>query len=183
MSNLRTFYNRLQHKVNVLSQAVHGRKLLSHHQPPAAFTGELYGLEYLYSRPVQFYLGLLKSTNKLTRGSVMQRTKDHGSDYSEDISTFAPPSDSEDEEEEENSVQEVHTSEEAVDSRGIPGWDRVDRLARALLSLSGICVTNSQAREIQTTTRDLSSTICALNFPVGVDLADQREVLMLVLTT
>lgn len=43
-----------------------------------------------------------------------------------------------------------------MDSRGIPGWDRVDRLARALLSLSGICVTNSQAREIQKLYEDLT---------------------------
>ena len=38
---------------------------------------------------------------------------------------------------------------ESVDSRGIPGWDRVDRLARALLSLSGLSVTNTQASQIQ----------------------------------
>lgn len=32
---------------------------------------------------------------------------------------------------------------------GILGWERVDRLAIALLDLSGLCVTNSEAREIQ----------------------------------
>lgn len=38
---------------------------------------------------------------------------------------------------------------EAVDSLGIPGWDRVDQLARALVNLSGLSVTNDQARNIQ----------------------------------
>ena len=37
----------------------------------------------------------------------------------------------------------------AIDSRGIPGWERVDRLARALLDLKGLCITNAQA-EIKT---------------------------------
>lgn len=122
MSNLRTFDNRLQHKVsvsvvsihlvidsmqvNVLSQAVHGRKLLPHHQPPAAFTGELYGLEYLYSQTGAILPGALEVDKQIDEGfcdaeqvEACMETKDHGSDYSEDISTFAPPSDSEDEEE------------------------------------------------------------------------------------
>ena len=38
---------------------------------------------------------------------------------------------------------------EAVDSLGIPGWDKVDQLARALVDLSGLSVTNEQARSIQ----------------------------------
>ena len=38
----------------------------------------------------------------------------------------------------------------AVDSRGVPGWEKVDRLARALLDLKGLCITNAQAQEIKT---------------------------------
>ena len=37
---------------------------------------------------------------------------------------------------------------EAVDSRGIPGWEKVDHLARALLDLEGLCITNAQAKNI-----------------------------------
>jgi len=37
---------------------------------------------------------------------------------------------------------------DAVDFRGIGGWEKVDKLARALIDLSGLAVTNSQAREI-----------------------------------
>lgn len=40
-------------------------------------------------------------------------------------------------------------SSEALDSQGIPGWDRVDHLARALLNLTGLCVSNSEAEEIR----------------------------------
>ena len=45
--------------------------------------------------------------------------------------------------------EEISEVDEAVDSQGIPGWERVDRLARALLRPCGLCVTNTQAAEIQ----------------------------------
>ena len=38
---------------------------------------------------------------------------------------------------------------EAVDARGILGWDRVDKLAKALITLEGLAVTTSQAQEIE----------------------------------
>ena len=44
---------------------------------------------------------------------------------------------------------EISEGNEAVDSQGILGGEKVDRLARALLHLSGLCVTNTQAAEIQ----------------------------------
>ena len=47
-------------------------------------------------------------------------------------------------------LQDEPNDDEAVDSRGIPGWEKVDRLARALLKLEGLCVTNAQAQEIDT---------------------------------
>lgn len=48
------------------------------------------------------------------------------------------------EEEEEQGPQD-----EACDAAGIPGWDRVDQLAKALLDLQGLSVTTSQALHIQ----------------------------------
>ena len=36
-----------------------------------------------------------------------------------------------------------------MDSRNILGWDKVDELAKALVNLSGLSVTDSQATEIQ----------------------------------
>ena len=38
---------------------------------------------------------------------------------------------------------------------GIPGWDKVDRLSRALIALSGLSLTNDQARNIQLLYADL----------------------------
>lgn len=39
--------------------------------------------------------------------------------------------------------------EEYIDSRGIPGWDRVEKLARALINLRGLSVSSTQAAEIK----------------------------------
>ena len=44
---------------------------------------------------------------------------------------------------------------ESLDSHGIPGWDKVDQLARALLDLCGLSVTNIQAASIKTLYADL----------------------------
>ena len=47
--------------------------------------------------------------------------------------------------------------DDAVDYRGIPGWEKVDRLARALLNLKGLCVTNTQAEELKSLYSNLLS--------------------------
>lgn len=36
-----------------------------------------------------------------------------------------------------------------MDASGIPGWDRVDDLAKALMELNGIAITTTQAQEIK----------------------------------
>ena len=44
---------------------------------------------------------------------------------------------------------ETDTDGQAIDSRGIAGWE-VDHLARTLLKFEGIFITNTQAKEIKT---------------------------------
>lgn len=43
-----------------------------------------------------------------------------------------------------------------MDSRGISGWDKVDKLARALVKLRGLSVSNTQASLIQQLYHNLS---------------------------
>ena len=43
-----------------------------------------------------------------------------------------------------------------IDSRGIPGWDKVDELANFLVSLTGLYVTNQKAEQIQHLYQQLS---------------------------
>ena len=52
--------------------------------------------------------------------------------------------------------EEMSEGDKAEDTHGIPGWEKVDRLARALLHLRGLCVTNTQAAEVQQLYSELS---------------------------
>ena len=72
-------------------------------------------------------------------------------DMAEDITTFsaAVEDESEEDEEEEEEEERKWLQDEALDSRGIPGWDSIDQLATALLALSGLSVTTSQAEKIK----------------------------------
>ena len=58
--------------------------------------------------------------------------------------TIATPEDSEDEEEKTEEASD--DDDTALDASGIPGWDRVDALAEALVSLDGLSVNNTQAK-------------------------------------
>jgi len=47
---LRTFDVRLQDRVNALSQEIHGKAVFPLYTPPSTYTGELFGVEYLYDQ-------------------------------------------------------------------------------------------------------------------------------------
>ena len=44
---------------------------------------------------------------------------------------------------------EEKDNQEAVDSKGLPGWDRVDKLAEALINMEGLFVTNTKAEKVK----------------------------------
>ena len=48
-----------------------------------------------------------------------------------------------------NAAAEEEEDTEAADSRGIPGWEKVDQLAQALVQLSGLAVTSVEAARIK----------------------------------
>ena len=130
----------LQEKVNALGQAVRGVKVFQAYRPPAKYTGELFGVEYLYH---QFGLQMITSGEDLEYSIVegFEDTEDAPFDQLsaltvdcsmvENPSTVAPPLESESEDEEED---ESGKKDEALDAHGIPGWDKV---------------TNTQAKKIQ----------------------------------
>ena len=47
---LRTFSVKLQNRINCLSNLIHGRSLFPNYRPPGLYTGELIGVDYLYSQ-------------------------------------------------------------------------------------------------------------------------------------
>ena len=150
---VRTFDMRLASKVNALSHIVHNKAVLPLLNPPSEYTGELFGVEYLFN------LSGVPLHPTEEEGLVKEIDEGFEDVEDEDVSTsmafqpdpahltIAPPEDSEDEEEEtEETIEDDNT---ALDASGIPGWDRVDALAEALVSLKGLSVTNAQAKGIQ----------------------------------
>ena len=59
--------------------------------------------------------------------------------------------------EEGEAEQEVGDTLEVLGSRGIPGWDKVEQLARVLLSLKGLSISKEQARNVSSLYDQLDS--------------------------
>ena len=149
-------------KVNGLSQTLHGKSVFPVYTAPSVYTGELFGVNYLYD---QTGLRLDSSEDnldreidegfedveedELTTGSIPVLEEDH-----EYLSIY-PPEESEEEEEEEEAAGAEEEEDEALDAAGIPGWDKVDAIAQSLMRLEGLAVTNTQAEEIKRCYRDL----------------------------
>ena len=86
-------------KINDLSNQLYGEKLLPYHKPPAKYTGELFGIQYLYQQS----LPELPHTDELSNDADLEDEDevDEGLgdeslifpplSFSEDISTFSSP--------------------------------------------------------------------------------------------
>jgi hypothetical protein len=130
--------------------------MLPLYQPPSKYTGEIFGVEYLFRQS-----GIVLNT----QGEELDKQIDEGFEDIDDHEDFvytAPPdtednntaaclleSDSGEDETEEESSASLQEDEAAADASGIPGWDRVDDLAKALTELDGLAVNTSQAQEIE----------------------------------
>ena len=170
------FDSELQAQANALSQSIHGKSILPSYQPPGRYTGELFGVEYLYRQSgIQFITDDIatqidEGIEDCEGDDCLEQPQTPTGDVAEDPMTVARPSQSESESDEEEEVRfscvtftlsiftyyniissaqegmEVDTGVE--DSRGIPGWDKVDALAVALTEPKGLSVTTAQAERI-----------------------------------
>ena len=102
--NPRTFDLRLQEKVNLLGQSILGKEVVPLYRPPAAYTGELLGVEYLYHQTGEAFLPKDEDEllNKIDEGFCGELDDDSEgipsvAPFSEDITTFAILSDKESE--------------------------------------------------------------------------------------
>lgn len=100
--NLRTFDLRLQEKIKCLSLSIYGKDFLPYYRPPAVYTGELLGVEYLFHQIGESFQP--KDDDDLA-GQIDEGFEDDSGDYSnlsaphfsEDLATFALPSEEESE--------------------------------------------------------------------------------------
>ncbi|XP_072050117.1 uncharacterized protein [Amphiura filiformis] len=162
---IRSFDMRLKEKVNKLSMAVHNKKILPRSHAPAKYTGEDIGVQYLWQQS-EF---VVASDSEQLEQKIDEGFEDYdesgetsemegGDDELEHIPTPGTPSGSDDSASDDNNDEEEEidsSTDGARDARGIPGWDKVDALAQALVSLRGLCVTNKQAQKIKTLWKDL----------------------------
>ena len=112
--DLHIFNSQLQVQVNSLSETMHGKKILPSYQPPAQYTGELFGVEYLYWQSgMPLITEDLEIAGKSDEG--FEDYKDDDDDFleqpqipaenGEDIFTVAPPSQSDSESDKEGEVR------------------------------------------------------------------------------
>lgn len=100
--SLRTFDLRLQEKVNRLSNSIHGRAFFPLYSPPAAYTGELLGVEYLFHQTGKTFQPKDEDelVDQIDEGFGDVDDDNYGetstvTPFSEDLTTFALPSDEE----------------------------------------------------------------------------------------
>ena len=104
--NLRTFDSRLQEKINSLSSNIYGTKVFPLYQPPSKYTGELFGVEYLYEQSNLAFAPAKDLDSEIDEGfedvtDVTIATVDQ----SEHLITVPPPDDDENDTDDENEVR------------------------------------------------------------------------------
>lgn len=97
-------------KVNALTREIFSHDALPYHQPPVEYTGEKFGVEYLYHQS-GIQLSLPSKQDEQEEDDMIDEgigdecmylptSQDAGNGFSEDVSTFAPVyAESEDDEE------------------------------------------------------------------------------------
>uniref|UniRef100_A0A7M5X0K2 Uncharacterized protein n=1 Tax=Clytia hemisphaerica TaxID=252671 RepID=A0A7M5X0K2_9CNID len=159
---MRCFDSKLVEKFNLLHLEVHGERF-NEERPPPKLSDEIFGMEYLFRQNVVDALDKAKAEGTLSAVCVQRFDEDYidnniddgvnldsgvESDDSSDaeIPEELPPS-PEDEENDKQDLTEAGDND-ATDSKGIPGWRKVDRLAKALIKVKGISVSNAEKIEI-----------------------------------
>lgn len=163
-SRLRSFDSKLRNKIHRLTSDVLGKPLDSNYRTPAVHTGELFGVEYLYTEEgMKINLSSEDIDEEIEKGMTDEEicdTQDQSEVESLDpelefaCDSFTEPAtlyeaDSESDHDEEDVQQ-------ATDFRGIEGWDKVDQLASALLEPEGLCLTKTQSENIVKLYKSLS---------------------------
>ncbi|MEM7299285.1 MAG: hypothetical protein AAF391_13590, partial [Bacteroidota bacterium] len=140
---LRSFNVELIARFNDLHLSVHGDHLTE--QPiPSKYTGEIIGMEYLFKQ-----INLEVTEDYIDAHIEKGLDVDDGSDSGiEDEEPFDLPEIDDDDKNEEDEEAEC-LEESSTDSKGIPGWHKVAKLAKALLGINGISLTNTEVKNIR----------------------------------
>lgn len=143
LGSLRTFDSELLAKFNELHLQVHGKPYNSVPSPNKV-SNEVIGIEYLYAEMEDMF-----DYDNLETAVEQKMEVDEGieEDIKEEEFDF-PGFGEEGLDVQEEAETELETDKTATDSRGIPGWDKVDALAKALLAGDGLTFSDADAQKI-----------------------------------
>ena len=158
MSEVRSFDFELTGRFNQLHAEIFGtpfdKKTL-----PNKYTGEAIGIEFLFNQTNQSFSETYIDDNIDDGCSVEEEDSELSS---QDHSIFNKIEENQfegrevmEQEDDEDEHDEGIGPESSSDSKGIPGWDKVDRLARALMKVKGISLSDEQTKTIGTLYNDL----------------------------
>lgn len=192
LSYLKSFDISTQDKLNTLSSEIFGEPMDPNFRKPAVYTGELFGVEYLYSETNEPLSKLTANMDNVEEGSQGVSFKETQPYLEEDVDpeldfafeAFAHP-----EQESANDIQEENSTDsdddESPDHQGKPGWDKVCNLANALVNADPtLPVSDSEAKSIIDLYHDLSDyDKRAIQFnrfrkhpaPVGLDIQKKAK--------
>jgi hypothetical protein len=165
VSKLRSFDAKLQDKVNSLTVSVLGAPMNANYKPPAAYTGELFGVEYLYTETGNVALITGNIEDEIEEGIIDEPTDDERNSSSQPILDLDPetsfaceafhlPAEIEDRDSSSSDPDDDQTK--STDFKAIEGWDKVDQLAAVLIDAKGLSLTNAEAEHIIRLYEDLS---------------------------
>ena len=151
---IRSFDVMLQDRLNSLSSAILGQPIDPNYRPPAVYTGELFGVEYLYNEmgakieitdvDKEIEEGMDGEDNADTDNTACSE-EDYNSEVQLVCSEMQETGESTADFEQKSDATEIE--KQSVDARYIEGWEKVDRLAAYLIDLEGLSMTNAEVEE------------------------------------
>ena len=137
--SIRSFDIELISKVNDLNQKVHGKVLISL-EVPNKYTGEAIGLEFLYREAGMTFHSedLDEQIDEGFHEVVTELTENE-----EENSNSFPPEQNED-----DILEDITGDDESADNSGDDTMRDQDALAKALINLNGLSVSNSDAEKV-----------------------------------
>ena len=152
LDDITTDDQELVSNVNDLCQQLHDEPFLQYN-PPSCDTDELIGIEYLFHQcNIDF------NTTYIDSNIESGDEEDSGNESDNALDDELRNLDIEDEDDDENNRRDEddNDADDAIDSRGIPGWGKVDALAQSLIRGKGVSISNQAAEEIVARFQDLT---------------------------
>ena len=146
MGDLRCFDSELIVKLNNLHLDVH-KTSYNNQTPPNQVNDELIGIDYLTDQnqePAIDQEFVEKHVDDAMAEDGGYNSNEDDNFEEGDLNLPSIPDEEEEEQYSEDSEEQLTTT----DSRGIPGWDKVDKLAKRLIDLSGLSVSPTEVKKI-----------------------------------